>query len=1548
MRWESALISYRYFEKEKVMRNKGKSLLVLLMSMLMVIGAFGVVSFAADASAHTTWSKTGSSSDWDTVYVCDQGSHSIAWKWEDKKASYTYGDTIAIKALGQYYCNDPESSKQEYIPLRYSNDGGNTWTTTVPQNVGNYLVALRGDKLAEIFSDDTLKTGVNDTLEFEIKKADPKVTTPGSKTLKYNGEDQALVKAGTTDVGTMKYQYRVAETGEWSDWSEDVPVAKNAATYEINWKVVLSEAEEKNYNNVAPGTVVTSEIKKIDPDYTAPTPKENLVSDGETELALVNKGTTEEGTTMYYSLSEDSGYSTAVPTDIGPGEYNVWYYVKGDANHNDTEPAKVEVTVYKGIITNEDITWPVAWNRIYTGALAFLNKGGLVADGKGHFEYTGEGVTISDKGRPQATDVGTYEITATVVPEDGYILADDVEEEATFSPTISPAKLGIIWDACGGTEEEGVFIYNVDGSLQGPEANLTGVKDADADAVTVKYNDTNKKTEAGIYTAEATLNGDKAGNYEFDEAAATTQQFKIVGENIVPTINIDNFVYGAEPDPVAEAGDIDLTDPRYTVELQWRLGRNGDKSEWTSVEDFKTAFSTKDANPAPADIYYAWLKITDNEGVYTFNRDDGGKAVTNFRITKRPVELTVSPTEKYYGEDDPEFTYSSDSDLPKDVELTDILVGEVARDEGEAVDTYAFTSPSLSNDATKNYTLAFSNEFEIKQATTNRVTVDISGWTYDGKSAGSEDHPVTVTADYGEDTATLTYQKQGSSEWTEKAPKDAGVYTVKATIAEIADYAGGEATDTFIIHRADAKIKAKSLSVVYNGTVREPKNNSTWVEVSGTVGSEKLAFELKSDPATIQDAGEYTVYAVPDDTAAVNKNYKIKLESGTVTVTPAKMNVIKEDYCKNYDAQRHSSEKEEIGVFVENWKHEAIEDDQYTIYYSKEELNEENYKFKGQTTPIEFKDAVAETRVYFYIETSNYAPTEQAGFYTVEIKKVPLKISGKTVPATYGTLVSFEDSETYVKYEGFVGGETKDVLDGSLKFTYGGYNQFSDVGTYPVTLDGLTSNNYKITYADGSIKVEPKPVTVTWSHDGSFADDYTVTYDGKRHRIDADVVYGAEDADDNKVYSRDEDDVWADVSGYYATDVKRNDDWAVVPYTATATLTSGKAAANYTLVGDTTHTFTINPAAATLTPKAASCTYGDDPASISYNGYDGTGFVNGEDVSVVKEGAKPGYTTTYKQYGDVGSYDISFNEATRTALNTKDGLYAQNYDLGVATGTNKLTVNKATLTVTAKDQTINYGADYNHSLYSVTGFKGGDTEAVLTAKPVLSSDYFVNAKADTYTLKVDGAEAKNYTFTYVDGTLKVNDVVNTLVAQAKTSGSTAVKASWNKVTNAASYDVYLAKCNTKKRSYVPKLKGTTSGNSLKIKKLKKGTCYKFYVVAKDANGNVISKSATGHVIAGNVSGTKTNAKSIKASKSTVALNKGGTYKLKATQKKAKSGKKYKLLNGGHAALTRYISSNKAVATVGSNGVITAVGGGYCKVYAIAVNGMWSEVEVYVN
>jgi len=179
-------------------------------------------------------------------------------------------------------------------------------------------------------------------------------------------------------------------------------------------------------------------------------------------------------------------------------------------------------------------------------------------------------------------------------------------------------------------------------------------------------------------------------------------------------------------------------------------------------------------------------------------------------------------------------------------------------------------------------------------------------------------------------------------------------------------------------------------------------------------------------------------------------------------------------------------------------------------------------------------------------------------------------------------------------------------------------------------------------------------------------------------------------------------------------------------------------------------------------------------------------------------------------------------------------------------------------------------------------------------------------------------------------------------------GRTALKLKWNKVKGAASYEIWMSKCNADKKKYsVKKVKTLgASKTTWTKKKLKKNTAYKFRVVAKDASGRVISKSLIGHAVTGNVCGKYTNAKSLKVKKSSFTLKKGGTAKIKATQTGVRKGKK--LLDGGHAALLRYRSSDPSVAAVNSKGKITAKGKGNCLIYVQTVNGIWKTIKVSVN
>ena len=82
------------------------------------------------------------------------------------------------------------------------------------------------------------------------------------------------------------------------------------------------------------------------------------------------------------------------------------------------------------------------------------------------------------------------------------------------------------------------------------------------------------------------------------------------------------------------------------------------------------------------------------------------------------------------------------------------------------------------------------------------------------------------------------------------------------------------------------------------------------------------------------------------------------------------------------------------------------------------------------------------------------------------------------------------------------------------------------------------------------------------------------------------------------------------------------------------------------------------------------------------------------------------------------------------------------------------------------------------------------------------------------------------------------------------------------------------------------------------------------------------------------------------SQTKTALKKGRTYRIKASVRGVKSGRK--LLSSKHGAKLRYLSTDKKVATVDRSGKVTARGKGTCTIYAYAINGVRKAVKVTVN
>ena len=179
-----------------------------------------------------------------------------------------------------------------------------------------------------------------------------------------------------------------------------------------------------------------------------------------------------------------------------------------------------------------------------------------------------------------------------------------------------------------------------------------------------------------------------------------------------------------------------------------------------------------------------------------------------------------------------------------------------------------------------------------------------------------------------------------------------------------------------------------------------------------------------------------------------------------------------------------------------------------------------------------------------------------------------------------------------------------------------------------------------------------------------------------------------------------------------------------------------------------------------------------------------------------------------------------------------------------------------------------------------------------------------------------------------------------LKLQSTKQAKTNITVKWTKPSGATKYVLYGNKCGKKnKMKKLATYKSNVKSKKLtKVagKKLKKGTYYKFIVVALDRNNMVVSTSKVIHVA---TKGGKYGNPTKVTTKKPKTLKKGKSFKLAGKQ----SGKKVKK----HRVLC-YESSNTKVATVSKKGVIKAKAKGTCYVYAYAQNGVSKKIKVSVK
>ena len=204
-------------------------------------------------------------------------------------------------------------------------------------------------------------------------------------------------------------------------------------------------------------------------------------------------------------------------------------------------------------------------------------------------------------------------------------------------------------------------------------------------------------------------------------------------------------------------------------------------------------------------------------------------------------------------------------------------------------------------------------------------------------------------------------------------------------------------------------------------------------------------------------------------------------------------------------------------------------------------------------------------------ETSSTASaTSQAVRFHIE--KAPLCIRAKDKTITYGETLSDNGAEI----NGFVNNENETVLSG-LNYTFG-YAQFSNIGTYTIIPMGAQAENYKITYENGVLTVQPKPVEIKWNSESIFY------YDGTPKLVTAEAI-GA---------------VNGDALTVIIEDGSRTE---IGAYTARAVALAGGKAGNYVLPKAQTFSFQIKKALETATVTPSTVTAVIDGLTIRLTGF---------------------------------------------------------------------------------------------------------------------------------------------------------------------------------------------------------------------------------------------------------------------------------------------------------------------------------------------------------
>ena len=561
---------------------------------------------------------------------------------------------------------------------------------------------------------------IDTTVKFNITQATPVVTKPTTKTLTYNGSEQELVNAASTNGGTVKYSL------DNKNWSTSIPTGKAAKEYTVYYKV----EGNKNFKDAD----VQEITNKINPRTIDLKWNKELTYNGKEQLPTATVSNLADGDeceiTVDGAQHKNAGTYEATATKVS----NQNYKLPEDVTTSYTiKPKDITVTITPNGGT---------YGEKITGATAKLND---VENGD-HPEviltYTGTGYDGTEvNGTEVPSHAGKYTVTASI-DDKNYNLTGTNTAEFVVKGADAGLKVKEVNDKKYGDQGFKLEVsHKGNGKLSYSSSNEDVATADDQGNVTIH--------NAGTTKLKVTLGVDH--NYDSDSKEVTLTVNKINHELTVDQKDVEK-TYG---------------DEAFTIHAQSK--DNESAIEYASSDE-KVATVDSEGNVVIKGAGKAIITVSQKESK---NYKKISKEI-NLTVKAKKITVTVNDASKTYGDEDSEFTYVNDKLIGND-KLTGIIL---TREEGEDVGTYKI-KVSQKEGSNPNYDITFKdgtytiNPLSIDKGTVvlgnvlkytgEKQTQEVEQVLVNGKALNKEDYEVLDNQATKEGKHVLTIKAKGNN-----------------------------------------------------------------------------------------------------------------------------------------------------------------------------------------------------------------------------------------------------------------------------------------------------------------------------------------------------------------------------------------------------------------------------------------------------------------------------------------------------------------------------------------------------------------------------------------------------------------------------------------------------------------------------------------------------------------------------------------------------------------------------------------------------------------